>query len=203
MPRTGTWSLKLALEMLGYGPCYHMTEAFGDAGSWPLWIKAAAGERIEWSQIFGRWGSTTDAPGCTFWQQLAAYYPDAKLVLTERDARKWFTSTQETILRPENHKSIGTVDSGMINVIGAVGWSPADPDNHDEAKMLKRFHDHNAAVKAAFGPDRLLVYEVAQGWEPLCRFLGCAVPSQAFPQVNSTEDFRKMVASRQVPPLQS
>ena len=69
--------------------------------------------------------------------------------------------------------------------------------------MLKRFHDHNAAVKAAFGPDRLLVYEVAQVWEPLCRFLGCEVPSQAFPLANTTDDFKKMVASRQAPSLQS
>jgi hypothetical protein len=137
LPRTGTWSLKLALEMLGFGPCYHMSEAFGDQASWPLWVKAGRGETMEWSQIFGRWGSTTDAPGCTFYKELAAYYPQAKLILTERDPHKWFASTQATILNPENHKPIGSnfgsAELSMGSVIDAAGWSPMNPDNHDWA----------------------------------------------------------------------
>ncbi|HTQ99885.1 MAG TPA: sulfotransferase [Candidatus Acidoferrum sp.] len=199
LPRTGTMSLKIALEMLGFGPCYHMTEVFGDPQSWPLWLKAANGERIEWSQIFGRWNSTTDAPGCVFWRQLADYYPNAKLILSVRDAHKWFASTQATILRQANHEALGLAASDVFKVIGAVGWSPLADENHDEATMLQRFNEHNAAVKAAFGPERLLVYEASQGWEPLCRFLGVPVPAQPYPKANSTEDFQKMVESRQLP----
>jgi hypothetical protein len=201
LPRTGTLSLKFALEMLGFGPCYHMTEVFGDPASWPLWIKAGNGERIEWSQIFGRWESTTDAPGCVFWRELADYYPNARLILAERDPHKWFASTQATILKASNHETLGLVSNDLFKVIGAVGWSPLDPDNHDEAKMLKRFHDHNSAIKAAFGPERLLVFDAAQGWEPLCRFLGVPVPEQPFPKVNTTEDFRQMVEQRKLSPV--
>ena len=200
LPRTGTLSLKVALEMLGFGPCYHMTEVFGDHAAWPLWIKAAAGERIEWSDIFNRWGSTTDAPGCVFWRQLADYYPKAKLILSVRDAEKWFASTQATILKPSNHESLGLADSDIFKLIGAVGWSPQADENHDKAFMLKRFNEHNAAVQKAFGPDRLLVFEASQGWEPLCKFLGVPVPAQPYPRVNSTEDFQKMVDERQLPP---
>ena len=120
-------------------------------------------------------------------------------MLTERDPQKWYASTQATILRLENHAAIGSIQSGMMEMIKAVGWSPMDPDNHHEDIMLKRFHSHNTALKAAFGPERLLVFEVAQGWEPLCRFLGVPVPTTPFPKVNSTEDFLQMVAARKGP----
>ncbi|HEX4095677.1 MAG TPA: sulfotransferase, partial [Caulobacteraceae bacterium] len=85
MPRTATWSQKLALEQLGFGPCYHMSEALQRPEHWPLWVRAAQGEAIDWELIFAGWGSTTDAPGCTVYKALVERYPEAKVLLSARD----------------------------------------------------------------------------------------------------------------------
>src|SRR5215469_10465769 len=84
-PRTATWSQKLALEQLGFGPCYHMSEALEHPEHWPLWQAAAAGQPVDWDAIFAGWGATTDAPACMFYKELAARYPDAKVILGLRD----------------------------------------------------------------------------------------------------------------------
>src|SRR6185312_13892981 len=97
--RTGTSSLKLALELLGFGPCYHMTELIGHPDHLPLWNAAAEG-RGDWKTIFADYGSTTDYPGCVFWRDLAAAFPDAKIILTLRDPEEWFASTQATVFSP-------------------------------------------------------------------------------------------------------
>ncbi len=193
LPRTATTSQKLALEQLGFGPCYHMSEALDQPDHWALWEAAGAGGSVDWEAIFSGWGSTTDAPGCHFYQQLAAVYPDAKVVLSERDPEKWFASTQNTVTTPgvaAMHAARGTL--GMCE---AVGWG-TDPRLRDRTWMLERYHRHNAEVKAWVPPARLLVYKVSDGWEPLCRFLGRPVPDTPFPQVNSTDDFKAMIGRR-------
>jgi hypothetical protein len=193
LPRTATWSQKLALNELGFGPCYHMSEALEHPEHWPLWERAGRGEAIDWEAIFAGWGSTTDAPGCKFYKQLADRYPDAKVVLSLRDFDKWFASTQNTILGPAVmgfHQA-----RGSMPMVKAVDWGD-DPRLNDRAFMFDRFHRHIEEVKATIPADRLLVYQVAEGWEPLCRFLGVDIPAAPFPQVNSTEEFQAMIAGR-------
>jgi hypothetical protein len=193
LPRTATWSQKLALEQLGLGPCYHMSEALQHPDHWPLWERAAAGERIDWELVFSGWGSTTDAPGCKVYKQLADFYPEAKVVLSVRDPERWFASTQNTVLGGDVVGFHGA--RGSLGMVEAVGWG-SDPRLHDKAFMMDRFHSHIADVKANIAPERLLIYRVSDGWEPLCDFLGLPVPDAAFPRVNSTEDFRAMIAAR-------
>ena len=193
LPRTATWSQKLALEQLGLGPCYHMSEALQFPDHWPLWVRAAQGEGIDWEQIFGGWGSTTDAPGCKTYKALADFYPEAKVVLSVRDPEKWFASTQNTVLGGD---VVGFHTArGSLGMVEAVGWG-SDPRLHDKAFMMDRFHSHIEDVKRNIPAERLLVYQVSDGWAPLCDFLGLEVPDAPFPQVNSTEDFREMIASR-------
>jgi hypothetical protein len=194
LPRTATWSQKLALEQLGFGPCYHMSEALEHPEHWPLWQKAAEGDAVDWKALFAGWGSTTDAPGCHFYKQLAEVFPDAKVVLSVRDPEKWYASTQNTILSQAVAGFHGA--RGSLAMVEAVGWG-TDPRLHDKAWMLDRYHRHNEEVQKAIPPERLLVYRVSDGWEPLCRFLGVPVPDAPFPQVNSTDDFKAMIASRQ------
>ena len=193
LPRTATWSQKLALEQLGFGPCYHMSEALEHPEHWRIWERAGAGEAIDWETVFSGWGSTTDAPGCQFYSQLAERYPDAKVVLSVRDPENWFASTQNTIL---SEAVVGFhAGRGSLGMVEAVGWG-TDPRLKDKAWMLDRYRRHNKEVQRAIPAERLLVHQVADGWAPLCRFLGVEAPDTPFPQVNSTEDFRAMIAAQ-------
>lgn len=189
--RTGTASLKLALEQLGFGPCYHMSEVLTNAGHMDLWNAAAAGEP-DWEAIFKDYASTTDFPACTYWRELAAYYPQAKIVLSLRSPESWWESTQETILSPAMMGMLdGTPWRAMLkNTVDVV----FDGNIHDHDTLIRAFNEHNAAVKAAFGPDRLLVFEAKDGWGPLCRFLGVGVPDTDYPRVNSKEELQGMIA---------
>ena len=193
-PRTATWSQKLALEHLGFGPCYHMSEALEHPEHWPLWETAAAGGSVDWAVLFQGWVSTTDAPACHFYRELANVFPDAKVILGVRDEERWFASTQNTILS-------GPVAGfhaarGSLPMVEAVGWG-TDPRLRDKAWMLDRYRRHNAEVVAHIPAARLLVYDPADGWEPLCRFFGRPIPDEPFPRVNSTEEFKSMIAARE------
>lgn len=197
-PRTATWSQKLALEQLGLGPCYHMSEALQHPEHWPLWVRAANGEatswgREQWEPIFADYASTTDTPGCHFYKELMTVYPEAKVVLSVRDEEKWFASTQNTILSEAVAGFHGA--GGTLDMVEAMGWG-TDPRVHDKAYMLDRYRRHNAEVRETVPADRLLVLDVSKGWPPLCEFLGLPIPAEPFPQVNSTEEFKTMIASR-------
>lgn len=189
--RTGTASLKLALERLGLGPCYHMSEVLANAGHMDLWNKAAAG-RPQWDEIFRNYASTTDFPASIYWRELADYYPQAKIVLSLRDPERWYESTQETILSREMMRRLdGTPWREMLrNTIDAL----FDGEIHDRDTLIRVFNEHAEKVKAAFGPDRLLVFEAKDGWAPLCAFLGVPVPQEDFPRVNSKEELQGMIA---------
>ncbi len=194
LPRTGTMSLKHALEQLGLGPCYHMIEVFERPDDWPLWETAAKGGSVDFDALLADWRSTTDIPGCNFYRELAYLYPDAKVVLGVRDPERWFASTQATILSgavAHRHEGLG-----IFPMLEALGWG-SDPRMHDRTYMLDLFHRHNEAVKRTIPAERLLVYDAAEGWEPLCRFLGRPVPATPFPHSNSTEDFKARLAARE------
>jgi hypothetical protein len=184
--RTGTLSLKLALEQLGFGPCYHMIEVFKNPEAPAWWLEAAAG-KPDWEKIFAGYASTVDWPSATFYKELADAYPDAKVILTERDPEAWFRSTQATIFA-QDFGDIGT--NTWTQMAMTVVGDLFDRQMHDHDKLVSVFKAHNARVREVIPPERLLVYDLAQGWEPLCRFLGVAVPQTPMPKVNTTEEFQ-------------
>jgi hypothetical protein len=195
--RTGTMSTKLALEQIGFGPCHHMVEVFMHPESMALWVAAGDG-KPDWDAIFGDYQSMVDHPGCAYWRQLMDFYPDAKVLHTVRDPEKWFASTQATIFSPDRPGgppgSGGDPDGPMARFFAQVfGWYGGDI--HDRAFMLDFFRRHTEAVVAGVPKERLLVFDVAQGWEPLCAFLGVPVPVTPYPHDNTTEQFRSRMAA--------
>ena len=192
--RTGTASLKLALEQLGVGRCYHMLELLAHPDHFPLWNDAADGHP-DWDRIFAGYGATTDYPGCAFWRELAAFYPEAKIILSVRDPEDWFASTQATVFSPSRPQMPAhTPFAAAFRVIHLV-----HRDLHDRASMLADFKRHNEAVIAAVPKDRLLVYDISEGWAPLCRFLGVPVPDGPVPHVNSRAEMAAMFARNSHP----
>ncbi len=197
--RTGTLSLKAALEQLGFGTCHHMLEVIKSPEQGKLWSAIGKGATPDWDRVFAGFESTVDFPACIFWRELAEKYPDAKVVLSVRSADSWYKSASETIF------AVGKVVPGWLKVLvphmGRVfgmhenlirdrtfGGNQDDPVN---AKAV--FERHNAEVKAAFPADRLLVFEAKQGWEPLCAFLGVPVPATPYPNVNDTAEFKARI----------
>lgn len=183
--RTGTMSLKLALEQLGFGPTYHMVEVFKNPPAAQWWVDAADGQP-DWAKIFAGYNSTVDWPNATFYAELAAAYPDAKIIHTERDAEAWFKSTQATIFADAVS---GGASGPFAEMFAKVVRRLFDGKMHDHDHVIDVYKRHNAAVRATIPAERLLVYEVAQGWDPLCAFLGVPVPDGPMPKVNSTEEF--------------
>ena len=194
--RTGTKSLQTALNMLGFGPCHHMVEVFAKPESMALWIEAAAG-RPDWDAIFDGYNSMVDYPGAAYWRQLAEFYPKAKVLHSERDPDKWFDSTQATIFEPVS--MVARLESPMGPFFQSV-VSPFRAYIHDRACMTDYFCRHNEEVKRTIPPERLLVYEAGQGWEPLCRFLDVPVPDAPYPSENSRAEFIARVQAAQAGP---
>lgn len=194
--RTGTMSLKAALEQLGLGPCHHMAEVFKHPEQAPMWEKAADG-KPDWAAIFNGYAAAVDWPVCHFYRELAGLYPAAKLILTVRDSERWFVSTQETIFRMMGERPPDDADPWYRMVKKIIVDPLGGPARlRDRAAMIAAFERHNAEVVAAIPKDRLLVFEVAEGWGPLCRFLGLPVPATPFPQSNSTEEFKARPARK-------
>jgi hypothetical protein len=189
--RTGTMSLKAALEQLGLNPCYHMVECFPKGPQhWDLWTQAANGSP-DWDAIFDGFEATVDFPACTSYRALAEYYPDAKVVLSVRDPEAWYRSTQETIFSKPwidwlANSEAAPYMSGTIN-------DYFDNRMHDRDHLIARFNEHIDEVKATIAPGRLLVFEAKQGWEPLCNFLELPVPDGDFPHINDNEATKAII----------
>jgi hypothetical protein len=185
--RTGTMSLKLALEALGFGPCHHMLEVITNPAQAEFWSRAFDGEPVDWEEGLKGYRSTVDWPSAAFWKPLSERYPEAKMILTVRDPDKWFASTQATIFHGEGPGP--GMPGPVATMMGKMMATGLRERMHDRDASIAAFEAHNAAVKAAIAPERLLVYEVSQGWAPLCAHLGCEIPDRPFPKVNSTEEF--------------
>jgi hypothetical protein len=195
--RTGTLSLKLALEELGFGPCYHMIEVNAHPEHDPLWLALARGETADWRPMLQGYASTVDWPTTYIWKELAAANPQAKIVLTLRDAERWYESAAATIFArmlefqalrsdpdavdPARRRHMEMIDTLIVEK--TFGGSLAK--NH----AIRVFNAHNEEVRRLVPPARLLVYESGEGWEKLCAFLGVPVPAAPYPKVNSTDDF--------------
>lgn len=187
--RTGTLSLKLALERLGFGPCYHMEEVIRRPERFAAWTAAVTSPAPDWDGLFEGYGATVDWPAATFWRQLAAHYPNAKVILSLRDPESWFESTQKTIFNPALLAATTPVAAEMLgHTIGSL----FEKGVNDRESAIRAFERHNAEVIASLPRDRLLVFEAKEGWAPLCAFLGCEVPDEPYPRVNDTADFKKI-----------
>jgi hypothetical protein len=188
--RTGTASLKVALEELGIGRCYHMGEVLQDPAHIDHWLNAADG-KPDWDSLLADYSATVDYPACTFWRELAEYYPEAKVLLSVRDATSWFESTNATILSPKfNDFVTGSPFGDMLN---KVIWDTLDHRMDGREFMVSYFNRRNDEIRAAIPNDRLLVYEVKQGWQPLCEFLDLPVPDKPFPRVNTRDETKQLI----------
>jgi len=179
-------SLKHALEQLGFAPCHHMIEVFQHPDSVPLWIEAATG-KPDWDAIFADYGAAVDYPTALFWRELAAHYPDAKIIHSVRDPERWFESTQETIFAPG---SLAVMLDGPMKDFFAMFRREFGDKINDRNFMVDYFKRHTDEVIRTIPPQRLLVFEAKQGWEPLCKFLGVPEPATPYPSENSREEFK-------------
>ncbi|MFF5207461.1 sulfotransferase family protein [Streptosporangium sp. NPDC000396] len=213
-PRTGTTSLKAALERLGFGPCHHMFEVLTRPEQVDRWLPVATGEPADWDQMFDGYRSAVDWPASYFWQRLAEAYPDAKVILTVRDPHRWYASFQTLISRtqgqnppnpggrsPEELPEALRAIMRFQPALEAMGKSTfgADwrfgQDPLDEEHAVQVFRRHVATVQDSLPADRLLVFEVGQGWGPLCDFLGVEPPAdEPFPHLNDSESMRRNIA---------
>jgi len=187
--RTATFSLKFALEYIGVGPCYHMSEVFAGARrNVALWLDVVAG-KPDWDAIFDGFQSTTDYPACAYWRELSVHYPDAKVILTVRDANSWFDSVSETIFSDQMHDSLK--GSPLEAMMKGVIFDNFGDRVRDRSFMTDWFERHNQSVIDTIPADRLLVFSPKEGWEPLCDFLGVAAPDVPFPRINSRDELQE------------
>jgi hypothetical protein len=203
LPRTGTLSQKVALEMLGLAPCYHMVTVMGDLNQAPLWERAVEGEAV-WDEIFGGFQSTVDWPGGLFYKELMDVYPDAKVLLSTRDPEEWERSMRQTVwavrhggslirLLSDAQVLVNPLWAGFISMIDSLVWGATFGNRDSPEQMIETFLRHNEEVKATIPPERLLVWEVSEGWEPLCEFLALPVPDMPFPHMNDSKEFADRV----------
>lgn len=189
--RTATASLKVALEQLGIGRCHHMGEVLADPEQIPLWIEAADGSP-NWDRLLGGFSASVDYPSCSFWRELSELFPDAKVILSTRDATSWFESVNATIMAPHFNDFIAPTPWGQM--IKRTIWDTLDGRMGDRTFMVDYFERRNEEIIASLPSDRLLVFEAKQGWAPLCEFLGVDVPEDEFPRINQREETKAILA---------
>lgn len=191
--RTGTRSLKDALEQLGYGPCHHMADVFANPEQVPYWQDLAAGRDVDLTEAFRGYRSQVDWPGAAVWRELRTLYPDAKVVHSVRPEEKWVASFAETIGRmlglypqlemPPHGRAMMEAAHELIGM-QTFGGAFGDPD-----ATLKAYRRRTEEVRDEVPAEMLLVFDVAEGWEPLCRFLEVPVPDGPFPHRNHMVQF--------------
>ena len=206
--RTGTKSLQVALEDLGFGPCYHMTELFEHPEHAGSWDAARRGEPVDWDGFLGRYDATVDWPACAFYEELVGRYPDAKVLLSVRDSDRWYESVRNTIYELSRLSSSSPLSRLTFRLVGlfvpAIGevgrmnnkliWADTFDGRFEDRSHAKAvFERHNAEVRRKVPPEKLLVYEVKEGWGPLCDFLDVEAPNKPFPRLNDTAEMRGRV----------
>jgi hypothetical protein len=202
--RTGTASLKRALEMLGFGPCHHMEEVMENPEQVAHWQAFVAGDAVDWSKVFTGYNSQVDWPGAHVWRELAAAYPDAKVIHSVRPEEIWWKSFSSTIGRVlGGYKDMPLPDhvKAMMEAMEiAIVQDTLGGELTDKESALAAYRRRTQEVLAAIPPERLLVFDVTEGWAPLCAFLNVATPNEPFPRVNSTEEFLQFFDDKSLPP---
>jgi Sulfotransferase domain len=216
LPRTGTLTQKLALEELGLGPCYHWVNVIADLDEVELWSNALDGNAA-WDQIFDGHHSTVDWPGGYFYRELLDAYPDAKVLLSVREDEAWERSFRDTIwmmchgetLMPRLSGARAEVDPRWrryLTLVDRMFWGPQGTfaNGHaDPAQLIEQARAHNEEVKRVVPAERLLVWQVTEGWGPLCEFLGVDVPAEPLPHANEREAFVERVTGAALDTLQA
>jgi hypothetical protein len=208
LPRTGTLTQKLAFEMLGLGPCYHWVDVLADLHRVEQWERALDGES-PWQEILTGYESTADWPAGFFYAELIDVYPEAKVVLSVRDPERWEASFRETIWNMCFGDSLIRHLSGAranidprweryLHLVDRMFWTERGTfagANVTPAEMISAMQGHEDAVKRDVPAERLLVWDVTEGWDPLCAFLGVGVPDEPLPHANDRETFIDRVAA--------
>ena len=191
--RSGTMSLQKALEMLGYSPCYHMQAAFFRPHHLSFWIRAKAGNPVDYKSFFRNYKATVDWPACEFYKELMEAYPNAKVILNVRDPENWYDSMVETIwnVQPILRRSF---PRAYFKVHQDIMWnSRFGGQFQNREKTIATYEAHIEEVKRTVPPEKLLVYNVKEGWKPLCDFLGKKAPRGIpFPNINSRRSFKRL-----------
>jgi hypothetical protein len=188
--RTGTLSLKTALEKLGFGPCYHMMEVFPRPDHVRMWHALAFEKSMDWDLLFAGFRATVDWPSARWWREIAAHYPDAKVLLSVRDPEAWYKSMIDTIYQPmkspppDSAPELVRLQTEMVrkSILGETFSNRFE----DRAHSIEVFKRHNQEVRDTIDPARLLEFDVREGWAPLCRFLEVPIPDEQFPRLNDT-----------------
>ena len=195
--RTGTYSLKLAINRLGLGPCHHMEAVLQDMSHHvPLWNDAVE-DRADWAAIYRGFESAVDWPTACFFRELHQAYPGAKFVLTVRDPDKWADSFSATIQKLVRERASAPADKqAWLEMANHVITRTGFPEDMGQEQLARAYAAHNEAVKATIPPGQLLVFQVKDGWGPLCEFLGVDVPDEDFPRTNHRAEFWDRVTGR-------
>jgi Sulfotransferase domain len=203
LPRTATLTQKISLEMLGFGPCYHMVNILSDLSLVPQWSAAFDGN-ADWDAIFGASQATVDWPGSFFWRELIEAYPDAKVLLSVRSGEAWANSMKNTIwgvfyddvLMRHLSDARATIDPGWRDYIELMKamWQKSGLIGEmtgvfDAAILGAAFDRYCQEVRETVPAERLLEWSPADGWEPLCKFLDVPVPQAPLPHVNDSAQF--------------
>jgi hypothetical protein len=206
--RTGTHSLKLALEQLGFDKCYHMMELFQHPEGLIYFQKAERGEAVDWNKLFEGYKSAVDYPVARYYKQLIAAYPNAKIIHTVRDAESWYQSAMETIFwatKPSAGRMLKLLikmpfSSTLRKRLPILKYDGDMVDNifgkdlKNKQEVIRRYNAINEETLNFIPKDRSLVYDVKTGWEPLCNFLNVPVPQTPFPKSNVRDEFKVRVA---------
>ena len=205
--RTGTTSLKAALEELGFGPSYTLSEVFRNPDHVRIWEAAgSAGEEVDWEGFLAGYGVAVDWPACSFYEELMEAFPEAPVILTVRDPAEWYESTRSTI-HELRRLTTGPLlvraafalagpfvpgVAGTVRLADRLVWEDTfDGRFEDRDYAMDVFGRHNEAVRQRVPPERLLVFDVREGWAPLCDFLGVGVPKKPFPHLNEAREMRR------------
>jgi hypothetical protein len=197
--RTGTHSLKNGLEMLLGGTCHHMIEVImNHPEEQAVWTAAIDGKEIDWNALMKPYTAQVDWPGGAFWPELSEANPDALVLLSVRDPDSWYTSCTNTIFAGVR----GMVAEGneWMAALTRLFANRFSDKLEDKDAMIAAFEKHNDAVRAGVPKERLLEWTASDGWEPICERLNLPVPSEPFPKVNTTDEFRAMVG---MPPIEA
>ena len=212
--RTGTASLQSALEELGFGPCYHMYEVFEHPEHADFWEDALRGAPVDWDEVLGGYEASVDWPACTFYEQLMERHPDAKVLLSVRDPEQWYESMRSTVyeLAKLSRRSpfsrvglalaslirFGTFTIRPLQIAQELDEATFEGMFEDKRHAIEVFNQHNEEVKRRVPEERLLVYEVKEGWGPLCEFLGVEEPAHPFPRFHEAAETRRVIRAVRV-----
>lgn len=204
--RTGTTSLKAALEELGFGPSYSLTEVFANPEHVEVWEAARRGEKVDWEGFLVNYEVAVDWPACSFYEELMRAFPETPVILTVRDPEPWYASIRSTIyqlrrlttgplpmkLAFEFAGMFAPGVTGTARLADHLVWEDTFEGRfEDPAFAMEVFERQNEAVRQRVPPERLLVFDVREGWEPLCDFLGVEVPDRPFPHLNEAREMRR------------